>query len=131
MRTNEKGQQLVMAKASKEDLDAAVEIHHFLDAIGRGCNDLREVCEDFELKGYEDCHSLEDYLTTAWQKGGLFRVVWGMRVLLDPRNQIVDPDLDYLALHPRFAAATADAAGQPPPPPPVCPEQPDPPPQTR
>jgi hypothetical protein len=28
--------------------------------------------------------------------------VWGMTVLLDPRNEIVDPDADTLEIHPKF-----------------------------
>lgn len=106
MRTNEKGQQLVMAKASPKDIEAAKDLHHFIEAIARDCEDLSEVCDEFDLKGYEDCTTMQEYLATAWRKGGLFRVVWGMGVLLDPRNQIVDPDLDYLALHPRFSRPT-------------------------
>lgn len=40
-------------------------------------------------------------------QGNLFRVVGGLEVLLNPENAVVDPDDDYIALHPRFKNAPA------------------------
>ncbi|MBX9849088.1 MAG: hypothetical protein K2X64_07310 [Rhodocyclaceae bacterium] len=42
--------------------------------------------------------------------GGVARVLYGMDVLLDPTNAIVDPGVTHLALHPRIEAALAGAA---------------------
>ncbi|MEM5460216.1 hypothetical protein VSR69_36030 [Paraburkholderia phytofirmans] len=37
--------------------------------------------------------------------GGMFRVVWGFSIIMS--NDMVDPDLDYLAFHPRIVQALA------------------------
>lgn len=37
--------------------------------------------------------------------GGLGRVIWGAATMMDPRNQIIDPDADTVKLHPRIVAA--------------------------
>jgi hypothetical protein len=39
------------------------------------------------------------------------RVVFGMAVVLDPRNEVVDPDADTLEIHPKYAAAISQATG--------------------
>ncbi|MNF01024.1 hypothetical protein D3C80_1999510 [compost metagenome] len=34
------------------------------------------------------------------QQGSMFRVTFGMEVVLDPRNELLDPNADTLELHP-------------------------------
>lgn len=40
---------------------------------------------------------------------GLFRVTFGFSTLMNPQNELVDPDLDHLAMHPRLITALKDA----------------------
>jgi hypothetical protein len=101
-----------MAKASKADIDAAIELCHFLDMIRGGCP-AADAVEEFELKGYEDLVERGDacddeFVLRAHERGGLFRIVWGMQVLLDPANEMVDPDLPHLAHHPKRVALEAE-----------------------
>lgn len=95
-----------MAKATAEDLKYAWHLCHFLEAL-RGGGEAKEAVEEFDLSGYSDLVDRvatdEEYLLRAFELGGLHRVVMGMETLLDPANQVVDPNLDYLELHPRFA----------------------------
>lgn len=104
-----------MAKASQKDIDAAIELHQFLRAMssGRSCP---EVVDEFGYKGYEDLLEREasdvEFALRAHERGDLFRVVWGLQVLLDPANEVVDPNLPHLELHPKHeqAATERDAA---------------------
>jgi hypothetical protein len=41
----------------------------------------------------------------AARKGSLFRVVFGMAVVLDPRNELLDPDADTIERHPKIVEA--------------------------
>lgn len=92
-----------MARASQADLDAACEVYQFLAANLDGRTPDR-VVDEFGYSGYDDCHELCDYLAVASDKGSLFRVIWGMHVLLDPNNQLVDPDCPHLEEHPHITA---------------------------
>lgn len=97
-----------MAKASQADIDAAIELFQFLQAMssGRSCPD---VVDEFGYKGYGDLLEREatdvEFALRAHERGGLFRVVWGMQTLLDPANEVVDPNLPHLELHPKHALA--------------------------
>lgn len=90
-----------MAKPSAEDMAAANGLLSFLTIIDQGY---------FDLEGEEpyDAHR-DDHVQRVGQRlldfqesnpGTLFRIIHGMWVLLDPANEIVDPDLDYLEHHP-------------------------------
>ena len=104
------GNGMKMAKASQRDLDAAMELYQFLQAAGDG-RGPEDVVDEFGYKGYDDLLERQapdvEFMVRAHERGGLFRVVWGMQVLLDPRNEIVDPALDYLEHHPKHADAAA------------------------
>jgi len=100
-----------MAKASQKDIDGAIELYQFLQAMnsGRSCP---EVVDEFGYNGYEDLLEREatdvEFALRAHERGGLFRVVWGMQVLLDPCNEVVDPNLPHLELHPKHEQAAKD-----------------------
>jgi hypothetical protein len=102
---------LKMAKASQSDIDAAIELYQFLQATsnGRGAD---EVIDEFGYKGYDDLLEREatdvEFVLRAHERGGLFRVVWGMQVLLDPANEVVDPNLPHLELHPKHVQAARE-----------------------
>jgi hypothetical protein len=104
-----------MAKASQADIDAAIELYQFLQAIGDG-RPAADVVEEFDYKGYGDLLERQapdvEFLVRAHERGGLFRVVWGLQVLLDPANEVVDPNLPHLEVHPKHtqAAQERDAA---------------------
>lgn len=92
---------LRMAKATAEDIDAAMDVHQILRAMDDG-GDHRDV------EGYGDQDSAQEALLVAFDRGSLMRVIWGMAVLLDPKNEIVDPDSDVLAAHPKVARMQAE-----------------------
>lgn len=109
-----------MAKASRADLDAAFALHRAFEYLlsygyepAESEDDERE--QRFDIDDHESCRRVLDRLLAIARRGSLMRVVMGLDVLLDPRNEIVDPDLDYLAPHPKalaaFAAAAANASG--------------------
>lgn len=104
-----------MAKASQADLEMAQELVGALDALGqRWCptmppaierlTDGREH-EEFDRLNDEDCGRALRHLLEVAERGSLSRVVWGMVVLLDPRNRCVDPAADTIEHHPDVTAA--------------------------
>lgn len=102
-----------MAKASKADMEMALKLCSALEAIDRrffpegaeGENDP----DEFDLGDDEHCGMALRHLYDILQGGSIGRVIWGMYVLMDPTNKIIDPDASTLELHPEFAAAEADA----------------------
>ncbi|MBL8752246.1 MAG: hypothetical protein JNK15_03010 [Planctomycetes bacterium] len=122
-----------MAKASRQDLDAAWSINRAFDSLGYGFEPMevddaekdaaaadvpilataqRLVEQAFDINDHDACRRVIDHLQACAKRGSLMRVIMGMEVLLDARNEIVDPSLDYLELHPKLAAATSEAAQQ-------------------
>jgi hypothetical protein len=110
-----------MAKANNADLDAALELVGAMDAItGRWGALMPEAIakpegisenEYFDPDNAEQCIRLVAYLRELANRGSLMRVVFGMVVVLDPRNEVVDPDADTLEIHPKYAAAILQATG--------------------
>lgn len=102
-----------MAKASQRDLDAALELYQFLEALRYG-RSAADAVEEFGYAGYDDLVERQapevDYLLRAHERCSLMRVVFGMQVLLDPRNEMIDPDLDHLAHHPKRENLRAENA---------------------
>lgn len=111
-----------MAKASEADLEMAMELSNALDALtGRWGAVMPEKIERldgdseqewFDPSDADQCIRVVEYLRELAYRASLMRVVWGMAVLLDPKNRIVDPDADTLEHHPIASAAleAADAA---------------------
>jgi hypothetical protein len=110
---------LLMAKASNEDIDGGFDLAHIFEAIGKGeypswfaTPEDREAAENaggipthFDESNVDHLQHLHSQLTGLYERRrgfSLFRVVMGMHVIL--RNDILDPDVDHLALHPKFAA---------------------------
>lgn len=109
-----------MAKASRADLDAAHALDRAFESLLRyrhepAEQDGEESEQRFDIDDPASCRRVVERLLAIAKRGSLMRVVMGLDVLLDPRNEIVDPDLDYLAPHPKavaaFAAAAANASG--------------------
>jgi len=100
-----------MAKASQRDLDGAIELYQFLQAMADG-RPASDAVDEFGYEGYGDLIDRQandaEFLLRAHERGGLFRVVWGMQVLLDPANEVVDPNLPHLELHPKHGLAARE-----------------------
>lgn len=100
-----------MAKASEADLQMAMDLVGMLDTLGhRFCPYMPTVIarndgdEAFDIEDADQCQrALRALLETA-ERGSLMRVVWGCAVMLDPRNQCVDPAADTIEHHPSRAA---------------------------
>jgi hypothetical protein len=106
-----------MAKASEADLRMAMDLCSALDLLGQrfipcmpeaieqlGPDDERE---PFDSDDDAQCGRAMRHLLEIAERGSLMRVVWGMAVLLDPANRMVDSDADTLERHPSHAAAVA------------------------
>lgn len=110
-----------MAKASEADINMAIELANALDVLGqRFCPCMPEAIEQlqgddeseqFDRDDDKQCGRAMRHLLQLTDRASLFRVVFGMAVLLDPENKIVDPDADTLEHHPDTVTALAAMAG--------------------
>lgn len=97
-----------MARASKADLDAALDVSNIIEQLEQGympSTDESDELERFDSDDREQCKRALSAILDAAAKGSLFRVTFGMTVVLDPRNELLDPAADSLELHPRLTAA--------------------------
>lgn len=104
-----------MAKASEADIELAMEIAQLVEDLERGYRPRLVFGEEDEtlwldMHSVEDLHAVVQKVREIVGRGSIFRVVFGMAVLLDPRNEVVDPDAEHLEIHPKFRAMEADAA---------------------
>ena len=102
-----------MAKASKADMEMALKLCSALEAIDRRFFpegvEVDADPDEFDIEDDEHCGIVLQHLYDILQGGSIGRVIWGMYVLMDPENRIVDPDARTLEPHPDFAAAEIDA----------------------
>jgi hypothetical protein len=96
-----------VARADKEDLEAAFDLYKLLDAIESGSfppgddeddgewNDFDERNRDDLLKFYETCMAIFSR-HPSW----FMRVLFAASCALDERNKLFDPAQDHLAHHP-------------------------------
>lgn len=103
-----------MAKASESDIEAAGELLQLLDVIDRrwggpcpidAPDNLFEFLgdSDFDADDPEHLQVLYNHLARLLCRAPNFhgRIIGGMcYVIHNPCNEIIDPDLDYLELHP-------------------------------
>lgn len=95
-----------MAKASERDIDMALELSRTIEDLMKGYfPDDGDDALMFDPQDPYDCIKAIDLLFEIACRGSLFRVVFGMAVVLDPRNEVVDPDADHLELHPKHKKA--------------------------
>ncbi|WP_264840966.1 hypothetical protein [Burkholderia cenocepacia] len=97
-----------MARASKADLDAALDVSNIIEQLEQGympSTDESDELERFDSDDREQCKRALSAILDAAEKGSLFRVTFGMTVVLDPRNELLDPAADTLELHPKLVAA--------------------------
>ena len=93
-----------MAKASEADLQMALELGQMLEGFERGyfpADEDNEASDTFNRHDEAACERAMELILDKLREGSLFRVVFGMSVLLDPKNEAVDPDCDHLEHHPK------------------------------
>lgn len=103
-----------MAKASTEDLDAAIDVAGVIENVcGSGYYPSKPDtdADDPTFFDPDDRDHLRAFYDRVMEivapaPGGLFRVTGGMHTIF--HNNIVDPDDDVLGLHPRLVAALED-----------------------
>lgn len=100
-----------MAKASQEDLEMALELASALEDIERGMlphKMVDDACGEWiDTNDARQYARLVEFLQETLDRGSIFRVVFGMAVLCDPKNKLIDPDADTLEHHPDIVAALA------------------------
>ena len=107
-----------MARATEQDLESALTVSRIIEELEKGYlpgDDNAEETEFFDQNDLEHCKRALDAILSAAHQGSIFRVTFGMAVVLDPRNKLLDPDADTLELHPdlvrKAASVAAPAAG--------------------
>lgn len=102
-----------MAKASDADMEMAIELCAAMEAIERqsfpeGAED-NDSPDDFNIHDDEHCGRALRKIHEILRNGSIGRVIWGMGVLLDPDNEMVDPTARTLEHHPNTLSALKDA----------------------
>lgn len=101
-----------MAKASAEDLDMATDLVGLLDALSNGHFPDDDGTAFDQDDGALCCRAMQQLLELL-ERGSLMRVVYGMSVVLDPRNELIDPNADVLEHHPDRVASWASMDSAP------------------
>lgn len=105
-----------VARADAKDLDAGLVLLGLLDTVSSGYypSDTDEADDGPLHFDSED----PEHLAQLWKRLGACldsapgfqgRVIFGAATLMDPRNEVIDSDADYLELHPKLTAAVKAA----------------------
>lgn len=99
-----------IAKASKEDINACIDLAALLNTVDDGYYpSSEEDCDETFFDPDDKAHLRLFYdkvkACMDTRPGGINRVVWGFASLDD--SQVFDPALSYLALHPRLTGEGA------------------------
>jgi len=105
-----------MAKATEKDMEAALAMCRALESLESGYlpDEMTEGQE--EPVWYDETkHAAQvvEFLIGIQKRASLFRVCFGMTVLLDPENGIVDQGISHLELHPRLRSCKEACTGIP------------------
>jgi glycerol-3-phosphate responsive antiterminator len=84
-----------LAKATKEDIENALNLLQYIE----NSESIMQFMTSSEIK--EDLLSFYEKVINANKSGGLMRVIYGFKVLVD--NNAIDQSKDYLDWHPDFA----------------------------
>ncbi|MNN10963.1 hypothetical protein D3C81_1239030 [compost metagenome] len=97
-----------MAKATHEDVDSAMKIASLVEGLHKDQHPGE--ADFFDADDSEHLRALYDHVIAATEGagGGLFRVAFGMHSIL--ASNILDPDDDCLALHPRLQPVVWEAS---------------------
>lgn len=111
-----------MAKASEADLNMAMDLagaldslsHRWVPSFPQGCGDTDPDADaDFDRDDDAHCGRALRYLLDLSDRASLMRVVFGAAVMLDPKNQCVDPNADTIEHHPDTKAGQAAKKARP------------------
>lgn len=100
---------LRMAKATKKDMEAALLLCGMLEDVESGpfprCTHLHKTDDDpeeFDENDPDHLRQFYDRVMTCVKHppSGVSRVIWGFQTIMD--NNILDPNVTHLELHPRF-----------------------------
>lgn len=101
-----------MAKASEADISMSMTMANILDDIERGYFPAKlasdpesEETEWLDTADREQYGRLIDGMRRVLNQGSIFRVIFGMAVVCDPDNELLDPTSDVLAVHPKLTLA--------------------------
>lgn len=94
-----------MAKASEADLEMALDLSRMLEDFEGGYFPLPKDSDDDEAEHFdsdkgEHCRRAMEMILDTIRRGSIFRVTFGMLVMCDPQNELIDPNLSYLEHHP-------------------------------
>lgn len=100
-----------IARATKEDMDGAIDLHKFLQIIDQGSfppdDDDADDWPEFDEDNHE--HLTRFYETVMRHfnhpPSGLMRVLMAASCALDERNKLFDPSESHLEFHPRIQQA--------------------------
>lgn len=108
---------MTMSKASEEDLCMAIDLAGALDALtdtwcARMPDEVARLegddsIEPFDRYDDEQCGRVLRHLLYTANRGSLFRVVFGMAVVLNPSNSCVNHEADTIERHPDAVAGLA------------------------
>jgi hypothetical protein len=107
---------MLMAKARKEEIEIALKLAALLENVESGYypmptdgSDSEDEPSFFDPDDKAHIRAFYDRAMALMSDapGGIFRVVGGFHTLMT--NDIVDPDINHLKLHPRFELALKDA----------------------
>ncbi len=96
-----------MAKASEADIDMALDLISVLDDIERGffpylfSDQEDEKTEWLDANDREQYDRLIDGLRNLLKRGSIGRVIMGMAVVCDPKNECIDPEAYCIEHHPK------------------------------
>lgn len=100
-----------LARASETDIEMALKLSNWLDSIedGRMPDDLTdgEEIEWIDTDDTEQYEKLFHGLRRLLNQGSLFRITFGMAVVCDPVNKLLDTDADCIEHHPERQNAEA------------------------
>lgn len=96
-----------MARASQEDRECANQVASVLEALDQGfmpnCITAGDDIEWFDIDDSDQCRRIVERLLDIGTQGSVFRVTFGMDVVLD--SDLLDPDADTLEPHPTVTQA--------------------------
>lgn len=116
-----KRMQIRMAKADEADMDVAYRLYHLIDAIDRGYypssdeatdQETSEIPTWFDSENYDHLQHLHGVIAALADKatGSLPRVIGAASILLNPKNELIDPNDDCIELHPNLKKALQQAS---------------------
>lgn len=104
-----------MAKPSEKDIDVAGDALAMFDALSDGNyrflnegEDDGDGSFDFDSNDFEHLEKFHDFIVAISNRSRNWygRVIGGMcYVIMNERNELIDPDLDVIEIHPKIKAA--------------------------